>query len=352
MSWKTRLKSGRPSEAPDYGSFYTIIPKGQVEGLSWHAGQRLRSKVVDDSITLSAAPPEAAVAPRAVRKSGTKFDFDRVVCGDVLEVMAQIPNDSVHMLITSPPYNIGIPYVGYDDRRAYADYRSWLGLVWKEALRVLKRGGRLALEIAPTGIADFVPLHHDLTWDIRATGFTHRAEILWAKQNMTAPRTAWGSFGSPRHPHLIPSWEYIEIFHKESWKLEGDRSDIDISPKQFVEWSDGVWEIPPESRRPGAHPAAFPVELIERLILFFTYRGNVVMDPFGGSGTVAVAAKRNGRSYLHIDQSEDYCEEARTRLEATEVRQRPTEVERFRRSSPIRPVRDGAISRTDQKLGC
>jgi len=310
ISWKTRLKSGS-ERGPDYGSYYTILPRGQVEELSWQVGTKLRARIVDDTLVLRA---EKISLPTTKPGVEAHYKLNRVICGDVLAELSKVPSSSVHMIITSPPYNVGIEYSDYDDKRQYSEYRYWLSEVWKECFRVLKRGGRLALEVAPTGIAQFVPLHHDLSRDIRAAKFTHRAEILWAKQNMSAPRTAWGSWKSPRHPHVIPSWEYVEVFHKESWKLEGEPAMIDISPEDFRDWSDGVWEIPPDTKRVLGHPATFPEELIRRLIQFFTYRGNTVMDPFGGTGTVAAVAKSIGRHFIHIDHSEKYCAAAEVRV--------------------------------------
>lgn len=310
ISWKTRRKSGS-TRGTDYGSFYTILPRGQVEELSWGVGTPLSSRVVDDTLVLHRS---VKIEERPTSQGQTDYKLDRVIRGDVLDELTKVPSSSIHMVITSPPYNVGIEYSDYDDKRQYAEYRYWLSEVWKECFRVLKRGGRLALEVAPTGIAEFVPLHHDLSRDLRAAKFAHRAEILWAKQNMSAPRTAWGSWTNPSHPHIIPSWEYVEMFHKESWKLEGDPRTIDIQPEDFRDWSDGVWEIRPDTKRIVGHPAPFPEELIRRLILFFTYRGNTVMDPFGGTGTVAAVAKRIGRRFIHIDHSEKYCAAATARL--------------------------------------
>ncbi|MGB7123396.1 MAG: site-specific DNA-methyltransferase [Thermoplasmata archaeon] len=314
MSWKTRLKSNRPTGSSDYGSFYVILPKGQIEQIGWRPTQPLRSRVTSEGLLIRAADPDprAPLVKHADHLPGDQID--RILCGDVLERLKALPDESVHLAITSPPYNVGIEYQGYEDRRAYEDYRRWLSMVWAELYRVLVRGGRFVLEIAPTGIHQFVPLHYDLAWDIRSAGFEHRAEIVWAKQNMTAKRTAWGSFKSPSHPHVIPSWEYVEVFHKQSWKLEGDRALIDITSKEFVEWSNGVWEIGPETRRIANHPAAFPEELIYRLVRYFSYQGNTILDMFGGTGTVAYVAKWTDRHYIHIDQSPDYCKIAEQRL--------------------------------------
>jgi site-specific DNA-methyltransferase (adenine-specific) len=185
--------------------------------------------------------------------------------------------------------------------------------VWKEVKRILVTGGRFALNIAPTSIKNFNPIHHDFIEQMRQIGMTMRTEILWYKQTMLR-RTAWGSWKSPANPHIIPSWEYVLVFCKDSWKLKGDPKDIDITSDEFKRFSDGFWYIPPETRRRG-HPAPFPEELIYRLIKFYTYKGNVVLDMFGGTGTVALVAYKTGRNFVHIDISEEYCKIASRRLE-------------------------------------
>lgn len=238
--------------------------------------------------------------------------LDLVIHGDALEVLEALPADSVHLAITSPPYNVGIQYAGYADQRRHGDYLSWLSTVWRALLRVLVPGGRFALNVAPTSIKDFHPIHHDLSHDLRELGYIMRTEIIWYKQTM-GRRTAWGSWRSPANPHIVPSWEYVLVFSKGTWRLEGDRSQIDIGAKEFQDYSDGFWSIPPERRR-GGHPAPFPEELIRRLVRFYSYRGNVVLDMFGGTGTVASVARANGRHYLHIDSSSEYCALALERI--------------------------------------
>jgi DNA modification methylase len=169
---------------------------------------------------------------------------------------------------------------------------------------------------------------------LRGLGFIMRTEILWYKQTMRR-RTAWGSWKNPRNPHILPSWEYVLVFSKGSWALEGERKQADIAGEEFIKFSDGFWQIAPESKgrqpflkslypprrgrsspktRSDGHPAPFPEELIYRLIKFYTYRGNVVLDPFGGTGTVAVVAKKTGRRFIHVDISRKYCQIAKKRL--------------------------------------
>jgi DNA modification methylase len=259
---------------------------------------------------------------------------DRLLCGDCREVLRTLPDKCAHLAITSPPYNVGLEYDDHNDRMSYDEYLAWLQPVWRELHRVLVDGGRFALNIAPTSIRNFKPIHYDMAAQLRALGFIIRTEIIWYKQTMRR-RTAWGSWKSPRNPHIIPSWEYVLVFSKGTWTLEGNRQDADITGEEFISFSDGFWQITPETRgrqpflkslyppksgqkqsapKAGTHPAPFPEELIYRLMKFYSFHGNVVLDPFGGTGTVAVVAKKTGRHFIHIDVSEKYCQIAAERL--------------------------------------
>lgn len=240
--------------------------------------------------------------------------LDSVICGDARAALQRLPRDSVHLAITSPPYNVGIAYSGYSDNLTTEEYLAWLKSVWLELKRVLVVGGRFCLNVAPTSIKNFRPIHHDLSRDLRELGFLMRTEIIWYKQTM-GRRTAWGSWKSPANPHIIPSWEYVLVFSKGEWKLPGSRDAIDITGSEFQTFSDGFWHIPPERNRKG-HPAPFPEELIQRLVKFYSYRANTVLDMFGGTGTVAAVARALGRHYIHIDASLEYCEQALDRIRA------------------------------------
>jgi len=245
--------------------------------------------------------------------------IDKIVRGDVLEVMAEIPDSTIHLAITSPPYNLSINYDSYKDNLTYEEYLSWTKKVWVETKRVLVEGGRFALNIAPTSIKNFKPIHHDFSNQLREIGMIFRTEIIWYKQTMKR-RTAWGSWKSPANPHIVPSWEYVLIFSKDSWTLNSASKEADITADEFKRFSDGFWYIPPESQRHG-HPTPFPEELIYRLIKFYTYKGNVVLDMFGGTGTVAVVAQKTGRHFIHVDISPKYCEIAEQRLETVRMLQ-------------------------------
>jgi len=251
------------------------------------------------------------MAERSKRSAEDRF-FDRIVLGDAREVLDRLPAASIQLAITSPPYNVRIPYREYSDDLPPEEYLRWLKGVWKSLYRVLVPGGRFVLNVAPTSIKDFRPIHHDLSSDLRDLGYIMRTEIIWYKQTM-GRRTAWGSWRSPSNPHIVPSWEYVLVFSKGQWRLEGDPHAVDITAREFEQFSDGFWQIPPERKRKG-HPAPFPEALIERLVKFYSYRGNRVIDMFGGTGTVAAVARHLGRHYLSVDASEEYCRIAAERV--------------------------------------
>lgn len=245
---------------------------------------------------------------------------NKIICGDVLEVMKKMPDNSINLAITSPPYNVGKQYDNHFDKMEYKNYLDWLKKVWIETKRVLVPGGRFALNIAPTGIKNFTPIHHDFSNQLREIDMIFRTEIIWYKQTMLK-RTAWGSFKSPANPHIVPSWEYVLIFSKNKARLDGYKRNSDITKEEFMKFSDGMWYIAPETQRNG-HPAPFPEELIYRLVKFYSYKGNTVLDMFGGTGTVAVVALKTGRKFIHIDISPEYCKTAENRLKKRQTNNR------------------------------
>ena len=271
---------------------------------------------------------------------------DQIICGDSRAVLHALPNECIHLAITSPPYNVGLQYDSHNDKMPDDEYLKWLTTFWSELYRVLVPGGRFALNIAPTSIKDFRPIHYHMARDLVHLGFIMRTEILWYKQTMRR-RTAWGSWKSPRNPHMVPSWEYVLVFSKGSWALEGNKADADITGKEFIEFSDAFWPISPETRgrqpflkslypprrgrkapeqKENSHPAPFPEKLIYRLIKFYSYKNNVILDPFGGTGTVATVAAKTGRHYVHLDLSQKYCSIAAERVAAETKQMRLDEI--------------------------
>lgn len=242
--------------------------------------------------------------------------LNRIICGDAMEVMRALPDGSVDIIVTSPPYNFGHPYKGdpEEDTREWGDYFSSLSRIWAESYRVLKKGGRIAVNIQPL-FSDYIPTHHIISHQLMELGFLWKAEILWEKRNYNAKYTAWGSWKSPSMPYLKYTWEFIEVFDKDTHKKAGRREDIDITAEEFKSWVFGRWAIPPEvNMKVYNHPAVFPEELPLRLMKLFSFRNDIVLDPFNGVGTTTLAAAKSGRRFIGIEIGSDYCKTAFSRI--------------------------------------
>jgi len=234
--------------------------------------------------------------------------------GDVIEKMKSLSGKSVHLIVTSPPYNLDIDYDKHNDSKPYDEYLKWLYRVWEESYRVLVDGGRLCINFGEVRKGEYHATYADFINQCIQIGFLYRCIIVWNK-SQTFSRTAWGSFQMPSNPHIVPMHEYILVFSKTSHKLEGDKSKIDITKEEFIEYTKGIWTIAPSTKKQnGGHPASFPLKLPKRLIKFYSYRDNVVLDPFGGSGTTALASYELGREYIYIDHSAKYFKIAKDRL--------------------------------------
>ncbi len=240
---------------------------------------------------------------------------DRIVCGDSAEILQRLPDNCVDLIFTSPPYNFGLDYEKGDDDSVWDDYFARLFVIFDECIRVLKFGGRIAVNVQPL-FSDYVPTHHIIGNFFIRRKLIWKSEILWEKNNYNCKYTAWGSWKSPSNPYLKYSWEFVEVFCKGDLRKEGRAENADISADEFKKWVYGKWSIAPErgmSEKYG-HPAMFPEELAERVLKLFSFRGDVVLDPFNGAGTTTLVAKKNGRQFLGVDISEEYCKTAERRL--------------------------------------
>ena len=245
--------------------------------------------------------------------------INEIICGDAEHVLKeQIKDESVHLIITSPPYNLGMDYDNHNDNMLYDEYLNFLYKVWEQCYRILINSGRICINVPNITIKKkYYSLTSDIVKQLEQIGFIMRSDILWYKQ-VCSSRTAWGSWQSPSDPNIIQPYEFVIVAYKKTKKLEGNKEDIDITKEEFIEYSNGFWHITPETQNETSHPCPFPKNLVYRLIKFYSYKGNVVLDPFAGIGTVGVVAKGTDRQYICIDKSEKYCQEAIMRLNKNE----------------------------------
>lgn len=228
------------------------------------------------------------------------------------ERMEELPECSVHLMVTSPPYNVGKEY---DENLSLAEYLEFLRRVWKEVYRVLVPGGRACVNIANLGRKPYIPLHAYIIKDMLELGFLMRGEIIWNKAESASPSTAWGSWKSAANPTLRDVHEYILVFSRESFGRPGRGKTSTIAREEFLQYTRSVWEFPAVSARQVGHPAPFPVELPRRLILLYTFEGELVLDPFMGSGQSAIAALATGRHYVGYETDREYLKLANKRIE-------------------------------------
>ncbi len=229
------------------------------------------------------------------------------------EAMDELPDNSVHLMITSPPYNVAKEY---DDDLSLDEYLALLNAVWKETYRVLVPGGRACVNVANLGRKPYIPLHSYIIDGMQEIGYLMRGEILWNKGSSASPSTAWGSWQSAANPVLRDVHEYILVFSKDSFSRKREEKENTIKKEEFLEWTKSVWDFPAVSAKKIGHPAPFPEELPHRLIQLYSFKDDVILDPFAGSGTVCLSALKDHRNYVAYDIDPAYITLAETRISA------------------------------------
>lgn len=235
---------------------------------------------------------------------------NRIYCKSS-ERMEEIPDGCVGLAFTSPPYNNGKEY---DQDLSLEEYLALIRRVGEEVYRVLAPGGRYIINIANQGRNPYLPLT-SYFWQVHMEiGFVPMGEIIWVKGKGASGNCAWGSWMSARSPRVRDVHEYLLVLGKGTSRA--DKGVSTISRDEFLEYTLSVWYVQPERAKAVGHPAPFPLELASRVIKLFSYEGDVVLDPFAGSGTTLVAAKALKRRYVGYEIVEGYCELARRRLDA------------------------------------
>lgn len=236
------------------------------------------------------------------------------------ERMEELPDCSIHLMVTSPPYNVGKEY---DKNLTLEEYTQLIKNVMKEVYRVLVPGGRACVNIANLGRKPYIPLHSYLIKDMLDVGFLMRGEIIWDKSASAGVSTAWGSWKSAANPILRDVHEYILIFSKEDFsrKMVKNRRDT-ITKDEFLEFTKSIWSLPAESAKKIGHPAPFHIELPYRLIQLYTFENDVVLDPFIGSGTTAIAAVKTNRRFVGYDNNPKYVDLTNKRIQKETAQKR------------------------------
>lgn len=237
--------------------------------------------------------------------------LDKIICSSS-EKMKELPDNSVHLMVTSPPYNVGKEY---DEDFTLEGYLEFLKRVWKETYRVLVPGGRACINIANLGRKPYIPLHTFIIGDMLELGFLMRGEIIWNKATSASPSTAWGSWLSAKNAILRDIHEYILIFCKDTFSRANPfKRESTIRKEEFLEFTKSIWTFPAVSARKVGHPAPFPRELPYRCIQLYTFKDEVVLDPFIGSGQTALAAIKANRHYVGYEINNAYVRLAGNRI--------------------------------------
>ncbi len=218
-----------------------------------------------------------------------------------------IPENSIDLIVTSPPYNVDIHYNSQKDNISYEEYLKFTKKWIEKCYFLAKEDGRFCLNIPldknkggqQSVGADIITIAKNVGWKYHST-------IIWNEGNISR-RTAWGSFMSAAAPYVIAPVELIVVLYKKKWKKTSGSRKSDITKSEFMQWTNGVWNFSGESKKRVGHPAPFPIELPRRCIKLFSFVGDMVLDPFLGSGTTLIAAYLNKRKGIGVEIDKQYC---------------------------------------------
>lgn len=248
-------------------------------------------------------------------RAGRPDEAPALIQGDAT-LRGTMGKDSVDLIVTSPPYNVGKEYSGTadDDAVSYQQYLRFTKKWLQSCYHWTRPTGRLCVNVSiDKNKNGKQPLSADITRIAMECGWRYHATILWNEGNISR-RTAWGSWKSASAPHVIAPVETIVVLYKDEWKRERQGKN-DITADEFKNWVLGIWSFNGESAKRVGHEAPFPRELPKRCIKLFSFVGDVVLDPFAGSGTTMVEALEHGRVAKGIEVEARYCKLIKERVE-------------------------------------
>jgi len=259
------------------------------------------------ALDASADRPQTGDVPQRVYEDA----LATVLRGDSARLLEACDLPQVNLVVTSPPYALGVDYgqAGYADDQPYAHYLDWVRTWAITLLHVAAPDGRACINVPlDSNKGGKRAIYADYLRIFQEVGWTYQTSIVWNEQNISR-RTAWGSWLSPSAPFVTAPVEMIAVFYKDSFRRpakDGRRGDI--TRDEFLAWTLGMWTFAGANPRRVGHPAPFPEELPRRLIKIYSYPEDLVLDPFSGSGTTLVAAKRLGRSSLGVEINPKFCD--------------------------------------------
>lgn len=239
-----------------------------------------------------------------------KTNHENIIFNKSAEKMDDLIDNCISLTVTSPPYNIGKLS---DNDLSDEAYWKLMKQCFKEVYRVTESGGRLVINVANLGRKPYIPFSNMFTDLMVELGFLMRGEIIWQKSKGANANFAWGSWLSASNPVIRDIHEYCLVFSKEGMS-KGSKGKSTIEKDEFMESTLSIWNINPARAKKIGHPAPFPVELAERFINLYSYEKDLILDPFIGSGSTAIAATNLKRSYIGYEISSEYCELAEKRL--------------------------------------
>jgi len=320
------LVNGNPARLDKYGRIWSPFLKNK-----FHVGARVKIRKTENGFLVEPAENESAcVITELIEEKHSlaqrekeariednlyfKTDSIRIYNDDFLK-FCSIEENSIDLVVTSPPYNVDIQYENYRDAIPYDEYlvftKKWL----TKCLSLIKDDGRFCLNIPlDKNKGGQQSVCADITTIAKEVGWKYHTTIIWNEQNISR-RTAWGSWLSASAPFVIAPVEVIVVLYKGSWQKSSGSQKSDIIRDEFLEWTNGVWNFSGESKNKIGHPAPFPVELPKRCIKLFSFVGDTVLDPFLGSGTTLIACAETNRIGIGVEINKNYCELAKKRLE-------------------------------------